>query len=60
MPAEQETSAKFDGNAKRAAIAAIWIRERDGVKNFQGSRRSVGSAVSTLSARHRKSLHEAI
>ncbi|SHJ22843.1 hypothetical protein SAMN05444159_0036 [Bradyrhizobium lablabi] len=40
MPAEPKTSAKVDGNAKRAAIAAIWetldrIRERDGVKIFK-------------------------
>jgi hypothetical protein len=40
MPAEQKTSAKVDGNAKRAAIAAIWktldrIREHDGVKIFK-------------------------
>jgi hypothetical protein len=40
MPAEPKTSAKVDGNAKRATIAAIWktldrIRERDGVKIFK-------------------------
>jgi hypothetical protein len=51
MPAEQKTSAKVDGNAKRAATAAIWICERDGVKNFQevadrlvGSIDAIGSA----------------
>jgi len=40
MQAEPKTSAKVDGNAKRAAIAAIWktldrIRERDGMKSFK-------------------------
>src|SRR5258708_12475848 len=40
MPAEAKTSAKVDGNAKRATIPAIWkkharIREPDGGKNLK-------------------------
>jgi hypothetical protein len=35
VPARPKASAKVDAKAKRAAVAAIWIRERDGVKIFK-------------------------